>query len=128
MTQFKELDYSAHAMQPKSQFSSGNLAQTASTPRSLVAQFKELDYSAQAMQPKSQFSSGNFAQTASATRSPATQFKELNYSAQTMQPRSQFSSGSQPTEPQQPSLKSSTTLLRQFSPNGLSAQEPSSSV
>ena len=45
-------------MQPKSQFSSSNLAHKASTPKSPAAQFEELNYSTQARQPKSQFSSG----------------------------------------------------------------------
>ena len=80
-------------MQPRSQFSSGNLAHKALALRSPAAQFQELNYSAQAMQPKSQFNSGNLAHKASAPRSPSAQFEELNYSAQAMQPKSQFSSG-----------------------------------
>ena len=80
-------------MQPKNQFSSGNLAHNASAPRSPVTQFEELDYSTQAMEPKIQFSSGNLAHKASAPMSPSTQFEELDYSTQAMQPKSQFSSG-----------------------------------
>ena len=124
-------------MQPKSQFSLGNLAHKASTLRSLAAQIEEINYSSQAMYPKNRFSSGNLAHKASAPRSPTAQFDELNYSTKAMQPKSQFSSGtiaykasppkrlsssvcralqlrkpSAPTEPQQLSLTSSTTLLR----------------
>ena len=97
---FKEPNYSSQAMQPKSHFSSGNLAHKASTPRSLSTQFEELNYSTQAMQPKIQFSSG-----IQPTEPQQLCFKEPNYSTQVMQPRSRFSSGMQPTEPQQHSFE-----------------------
>ena len=77
-----ELNYSTQAMQPKSQFSSGNSAYKASALRSPAAQFEELNYSTQAMQPKSQFSSGTSAYKASAPGSPTTQLEgtQLLYS------------------------------------------------
>ena len=64
-------------MQPKSQFSLGNLAHKASTPRSPVAQFKELGCSTRAMQHRSQFSSG-----VQLTEPQQHSFEELNCSTQ----------------------------------------------
>ena len=132
-----------------SQFSSGYSANKASAPKSPGTQFDELNYSAQTMHPKSQFSLGYSAHKASAPRSSAAQFDEFNYSAHAMQPCSPRVSSAkaiQPTRPQRPraqqlSLTSLTTQLklcsqaaqesvqlRLFSQQGLSAQEPSSSV
>ena len=87
-------------MQPKSQFSSGNLAQKASAPRSPAAQFKELNYSAQATQPNEVVQLKQSAHGASTA-----QFEGLNCSTQARQPKSQFNSGIQPMEPQQHSVE-----------------------
>ena len=87
-------------MQPKSQFSLGNLAHKASAPRSQATQFKKLNYSTQVRQPRSQFSSG-----IQPAEPQQLSFEELNRSTQARQPRSQFSSGIQPTEPQQHSFE-----------------------
>ena len=64
-------------MQPKSQFSSGNLAHKASAPKSPAAQFEELNYSTQAKQPKSQFSL-----SIQPTEPQQHSFEELNCSTQ----------------------------------------------
>ena len=122
--QFKELNYSAQAMQPCS-------------PRVSSAQIIQ-PYQLRLFNPSS---SGYSAISA--------QFKELNYSAKAMQPCSPRVSSAQvipPKRPQSPgaqqlSLKSSTTQLRpciyaaqesvqlrQFSSKGISAQDPNNSI
>ena len=94
-------------MQPKSQFSSGNLAHKVSAPKSPTAQFEELNCSTQARQPRSQLSLG-----IQPTEPQRLSFEELNYSTQARLPKSQFSLGIQPAEPQRLSFE------------GQAAQEP----